>query len=284
MSCTDDIHINGATHTTHPQNWAGFAKHFYLNNRGLYLYQSPWAGVGNVTVGRASWLITCRYQVFNLDFSVTSSTGNMSRVAGITGDGSYVDLWTFTGQHKSKSINDTIYNNIDDYIGLICCSTGEYATYNFDTETCNSNKEGITINDSMPVIDLTTTKKDKKVYGVISNKEDTDRTMGYGRFESVLPNSNDCHRVIVNSIGEGAIWIVNTNGNLENGDYIQSSDVIGHGEKQDSEFLANYTVAKITCDCDFTLNSEDYECVEFVDATSGNTYRKAFVGCTYHCG
>ena len=69
---------------------------------------------------------------------------------------------------------------------------------------------------------------------------------------------------------------MNTNGNLENGDYIQSSDVIGHGEKQTSEFLANYTVAKITCDCDFTLNSEDYNCVEFIDSTSGNTYRKGF--------
>ena len=85
-------------------------------------------------------------------------------------------------------------------------------------------------------------------------------------------------------MGEGAIWIVNTNGNLENGDYIQSSDVIGMGEKQDSEFLANYTVAKITCDCNFDTNSTKYNCVEFVDSTSGNTYKKAFVGCTYHCG
>ena len=77
---------------------------------------------------------------------------------------------------------------------------------------------------------------------------------------------------------------MNTNGNLENGDYIQSSDVIGYGEKQDSEFLANYTVAKITMDCNFNINSSDYDCIEFVDSTSGNTYRKAFVGCTYHCG
>ena len=85
-------------------------------------------------------------------------------------------------------------------------------------------------------------------------------------------------------MGEGAIWIVNTNGNLENGDYIQSSDVIGMGEKQDSDILHNYTVAKITCDCNFDTNSTKYNCVEFVDSTSGNTYKKAFVGCTYHCG
>ena len=94
----------------------------------------------------------------------------------------------------------------------------------------------------------------------------------------------DDNRVYINSLGEGAIWIVNTNGNLENGDYIQSSDVIGYGEKQTSEFLANYTVAKITCNCNFDINSTKYKCESFVDAISGNTYLKAFVGCTYHCG
>jgi len=58
-------------------------------------------------------------------------------------------------------------------------------------------------------------------------------------------------RVCINSLGEGAIWIIDINGNLEAGDYITSSHILGYGQKQDSEFLANYTVAKITMDCDF---------------------------------
>ena len=41
------------------------------------------------------------------------------------------------------------------------------------------------------------------------------------------------------------------NGPLESGDYITTSNVAGYGQKQNSEFLANYTVAKITMDCDF---------------------------------
>ena len=41
------------------------------------------------------------------------------------------------------------------------------------------------------------------------------------------------------------------NGNLESGDYITTSTVAGYGQKQDTEFLANYTVAKITMGCDF---------------------------------
>jgi len=58
-------------------------------------------------------------------------------------------------------------------------------------------------------------------------------------------------RVYINSVGEGAIWVTNINGSLESGDYITTSNVAGYGQKQDSEFLANYTVAKITMDCDF---------------------------------
>ncbi len=36
----------------------------------------------------------------------------------------------------------------------------------------------------------------------------------------------------------------NSNGNIENGDYITSSDYLGYGEQQDDDLLHNYTVAK----------------------------------------
>jgi hypothetical protein len=57
--------------------------------------------------------------------------------------------------------------------------------------------------------------------------------------------------MFINSVGEGAIWVSNKNSNLESGDYITTSSIPGYGQKQDSEFLANYSVAKITMDCDF---------------------------------
>jgi hypothetical protein len=58
-------------------------------------------------------------------------------------------------------------------------------------------------------------------------------------------------RVYINSVGEGAMWVVNTNGPLESGDYITTSNVAGYGQRQDDDVLHNYTVAKITMDCDF---------------------------------
>ena len=277
----DKIEITGGVATAGSSNvpgCGGFSKRLYLYNRGLYLFQNPWGSEGSSSVGRGSWLITPGFQKFRLEFLITSTTGSLEILSHIDGNGVYGVGYSFTGQHKSKSINDTIYDNIEDYVGLICYATGEYATYDFDNETCNSDSEGITINDSMPIIDLCNTKKDKRVYGVISNKEDTDREMGYGRFVSKLPSANDANRVIVNGIGEGAIWIVNTNGNFENGDYIQTSNVAGYGEKQDDDLLHNYTVAKITCDCDFNMSSTKYE------SKMVGSNIACFVGCVYYCG
>ena len=104
-----------------------------------------------------------------------------------------------------------------------------------------------------------------------------------GVWGSVIPvKEGENDRLIVNSLGEGAIWICNINGNLENGDYITTCEIPGYGMLQDDDLLHNYTVAKITQDCNFELDNSYYDCVEF--EFEGNTYRKAFVGCTYHCG
>ena len=102
-------------------------------------------------------------------------------------------------------------------------------------------------------------------------------------------------RLYINGIGEGAIWVCDANGNLENGDYI-CSWAQGYGQKQDDDLLHNYTVAKITMDCDFNPQLEEtkkwvdgawlmtgeykpqYQMIELDDGM-----RVAFVGCTYHC-
>ena len=86
-------------------------------------------------------------------------------------------------------------------------------------------------------------------------------------------------RLIINSVGEGGIWVCNSNGNIENGDYITSSNYLGYGEKQDDDLLHNYTVGKATMDCNFELYSPLYQCFEIE-----NNLRVAFIACTYHCG
>jgi hypothetical protein len=186
----------------------------------------------------------------------------------------------FTGQHICNPAEGTIEQYYDK-IGLIVISSGVYC------ETVDPNDDSgttVSINESLPKVVLSSARNDKRVFGVISGKDALENTRLYndGRFVTVYEKKLNDHRLIINSVGEGAIWICNINGNLENGDYITSCEIPGYGMKQDSNDLYNYTVAKITCDCDFNLNSSIYKCEEF--EFGGSIYRRAFVGCTYHCG
>ena len=114
------------------------------------------------------------------------------------------------------------------------------------------------------MVQLSRKKKDKRVFGVLGMS---------------TRNNSRPERMIINSIGEGGIWVINSNGNVENGDYIQSSNYLGYGERQDDDILHNYTVGKATIDCDFKLDSNFYNCFEIE-----NGLRIAFISCSYHCG
>jgi alpha-tubulin suppressor-like RCC1 family protein len=100
-----------------------------------------------------------------------------------------------------------------------------------------------------------------------------------------------------NSLGEGGIWVSDINGTISSGDYITSSILPGYGQKQDSDFMENYTVAKIIENCffdeDYNLRflslSEDKLSLEIISKEKyllnpDKYYRAKFVGCTYHCG
>jgi hypothetical protein len=208
---------------------------------------------------------------------------------------------TFTGFHRCYYEDDEVFNNdmskedIDifknNYKGRILISTGKIKTdlsrpipkeeevddgnrpSNYE-ETKNENpnvewysvidKDGITIEDAIPIVQLCKVRKDKRVYGVLGSPD---------------RSTNNKARLIVNSVGEGAICVCNSNGNIENGDYIQSSDILGYGEKQDDDILHNYSVAKAVMDCNFELDSPYYQCYELEGGV-----RVAFIACTCHCG
>ena len=158
-------------------------------------------------------------------------------------------------------------NNLEepniDYTKPINCEQIDKENPNMEWYTA-IDKDGITIEEAIPIVQLCRVKKDKRVYGVLGS-----------------PNraNNNKNRLIVNSLGEGAICVCNSNGNIENGDYIQSSDILGYGEKQDDDLLHNYSVAKAVMDCNFELDSPYYQCYELEGGV-----RVAFIACTYHCG
>jgi hypothetical protein len=192
-------------------------------------------------------------------------------------DVGYLDALTnvavidFTGQHRSLSNTINITGSVD-LTGLIVVADGTYTNLN--------NNHLPQINEALPNVSLSTTINDKRVFGVISDKEDRgSRQYAMGAWVSTFNVSKtEDPRLIINSLGEGGMWICNANGTLENGDYITTSNLPGYGMKQADDVLHNYTVAKITEDCLFdSIRTIDFE-------YSGSAYKKQFVGVTYHCG
>jgi hypothetical protein len=191
------------------------------------------------------------------------SGGSHSDTQGDPGTGgavrAYIDgssgggrITTFTGQHKSFPHESLSGKNIDELSGLIVCASGEHVSIN--DEIPQRGQQGISISEAVPVVRMSTKVGEKTVFGVISNVEDIEsknREDRNGNLTSVFEKIVGDTRIYVNSLGEGAIWVVNTNGSLTNGDYITTSNVAGYGQKQELDTLKNYTVAKITMDCDF---------------------------------
>ena len=155
----------------------------------------------------------------------------------------------FTGQHRTF-IKDVPFTEAEALEGLIVSS--DQNKYIKMSGGIAAGSNAITTNESLPVVSLSTKVNDKKCFGVVSTSEDPEtREEQYGNFVSVSEKELGDTRVYINSVGEGAIWVTNINGPLESGDYITTSNVAGYGQKQDDDTLHNYTVAKITMDCDF---------------------------------
>jgi hypothetical protein len=226
----------------------------------------------------------------------------------------------FTGQHRTF-IKDVPFSQVGELEGLIVSSDqNKYIKMSGGIEVGSN---AITTNESLPVVSLSNVVTDKKCFGVISASEDPEkREEMYGNFGSVFEKEKGDTRVYINSVGEGAIWVTDINGSLESGDYITTSNVAGYGQKQDGAGLMNYTVAKITMDCDFEPVTQSVQIIKkdehgenvldvhgqiqwgddpsgatekaykirYLDANGNITdeanhvHKAAFVGCTYHCG
>lgn len=164
--------------------------------------------------------------------------------SGITDNFCYIDrtnavrFLDFTGQHGVNSLDKTLFTN--KYIGYIACTSKGYFDFS-KTYHKDNYKQVIKMNEALPYIELSTKYKQKNVFGVITNE----------RQQLNLSISRKEKELIVNALGEGCIWVCDINGNIESGDFITSSIIPGIGVKQDDDLMHNYTVAKVTMDCDF---------------------------------
>ena len=241
---TETLALGGALHVGVDGKDAGDAG----NHRKNFFIQSTYNGNTSQNYG---WWMGAQDQGLSstdndLYFSVVRN-GTIKECAAIIDQNN--STINFTGQHRTF-VKDTPTNQLDTKEGLIVSADqNEFVKMSGGVAY---GKDAITINESLPVVSLSTKSNDKKCFGVLSTTEDPEtRKEVYGNFASTMRKEEGDTRVYVNSVGEGAIWVVNTNGTLESGDYITTSNVAGYGMKQDDDILHNYTVAKILMDCDF---------------------------------
>ena len=160
----------------------------------------------------------------------------------------------FTGQHRTF-VKGVPTQQLEDKEGLIV-SADQNDFIRMSGGVARGN-EAITTNESLPIVSFSTKSNDKKCFGVVSTTEDPEnRVEVYGNFASNMRKEVGDTRVYINSVGEGAVWVTDINGSLESGDYITTSNVTGYGMRQEDDILHNYTVAKITMDCDFNPRTQ----------------------------
>jgi hypothetical protein len=175
----------------------------------------------------------------------------------------------FTGKHRCVDSRNSGNSRISNrHVGKIVCASGSYVDLDGNTT--------ILIDEALPVVKLCTQYRDGRAFGVVGGLENE------GRFRVgnlVFLKNGQLPRVIVQSQGEGAMWVTNAAGNFTNGDLVTTCWIPGYGVRQGSNRKYNYTVAKITCDCNFSFKSPVYECRSFT--FHGKRYKKALVGCVY---
>lgn len=248
-------------------------------NSGRYWRQ--WVGNDNNPGGNLN------YQYFN--GSTLAAKGYIEN-----DDGKAENIMNFTGQHRC------VYNSnisASNHLGMIVVADGTYKGLISNVTDCNIDQ--ITINESLPRVVISSYAYQQNCLGVVSGSLADDLTtdgkmkFGVGFVACIQPPENDPDRLYINSLGEGAIWVCNRNGNFVNGDLITTSDIPGYGMVQmngkvidpqngtKDDVIRSYTVGKITCAVDF--DRPDLSSMFQVRTLEGG-HIAVFAGCVYKAG
>lgn len=192
--------------------------------------------------------------VNDLTFSLTDRQNEKYLICEFDGSKTNTGQYTnFTGVHHCKTENKELYSK--KYTGYIVSSQNKYQKMNsiYSPENIQRNMDN-EMWDYLPIVDLSRKTNDKNTFGVICKIEDENSTKRYintGYLTHYYDKREHDRRLHIAGVGEGGIWICDCNGRLEAGDYITTSPIPGIGMKQSDDIQHNYTVAKITMDCDF---------------------------------
>lgn len=236
------------------------------------------------------------WQVYVDDSDGLSVRKNGSPVVYFDSEADLAANLDFTGQHRTavtESFRAMVLAGTTPQgvplMGCVVCSTGRISSVPDKTGVVRTGADGIRVSCALPVVELSTERKDKRCFGVFAGCEDMllvgshgprSRVYRAGGMNVVVAKASNDNRVVINSLGEGACWVVGKPGvRVENGDYVCTSDVPGLVEVQDDDLRHSYTVAKLTMGCDFDPDSLDHACVAF--EFRGRSLVACLLACSY---
>src|SRR6056300_1030944 len=115
--------------------------------------------------------------------------------------------FTFTGQHRNF-IKDISYKEVvEKELGglIVCANNNEYVKI---SDGIAKGSNAITQNEALPIVSLSSKACDKSCFCVISDSEESNTKRGgsLGMFNTYYDTEDGDQRIILNSVGEGAIW------------------------------------------------------------------------------
>eukprot|EP00798_Chlamydomonas_sp_ICE-L_P032818 gene32818-biopygen14031 len=200
-------------------------------------------------------IITCGLNGYGRLGNNTTSTETVSNL-----------FVNFTGQHRCF-VDALAPARLRDHEGLVVVTDkNAYAS------GLLRGRRAMTINQALPLVSLSKVPKDPRAFGVISLTQDhpAGPSAAISGTELLKIAEQGDVRVQINSIGEGCIWVCDKTGStIHAGDYVTTSSLSGYASLQvldDGDVpdgtLRNYTVAKLTMDCDFSQPLVDVEEVQ----------------------
>ena len=181
----------------------------------------------------------------------------------ISVSGNTVSYNAFMGAHFTQLKNKQSIPPV----GAIVIATGEIIPCELHNKSDEVDVGGIQGKEYFSYISLTSESADPRVYGVYHAKM-RDDAKGHSFGEDDKP----IHQIA--ALGLYKVRVTDTNGDIKNGDYIQSSIRSGEGERQRDDLLHNYTVAKSICNVEW----------ESVKKDSRLGYKWQLIPATLHCG
>ncbi len=245
------------------------------------------------------------------DFTVRSWLGTTFQVT----EDFDPSLLNFTGQHRCSMTGGAGFR-VQSAVapgalpgvlpGMLVSASGSYRDLD--------GSRAISVDEAVPTVAITARARDPTAFGVVSREEEPGPRRVY-RLASVAFGSDKAApgeaKVVVNSVGEGGMWVCDEGGPLSNGDLVCSSSYPGMAMRQNAndcddrdrpgddrpgddrpgddrpgddrpgdDVVRSYTAGKTTCSCDFRTPPPGGCLMEYTrrDGTAGTA---AFVGVTY---